>query len=201
MRRTATFGAIFLLATATALPSAGAAGAEPSADQASEDAPEPSGPAAAAGGGADQGQAAAGRKRRGGGKRNKRRGQMSGRVVPDDQLRQELLPRPSGRVHVVSANSHDEADVDLFNADGSYNLDAIEELSYVLRCRRTDAEKPIDARLLTLLSHVYDHYGGKPLEVVSGFRNQRKQTSNHFKGTASDIRIKGVSPKKLRAFA
>jgi len=125
---------------------------------------------------------------------------MSGRVVPDDQLRQVPLPRPSGRVHAISANTHDEADVNLFNQDGSYNLDAIEELSYVLRCRRTDMEKPIDPRLLTLLSHVYDHYGGKPLEIVSGYRNQRKQTSNHFKGTASDIRIKNVSIRKLRAF-
>jgi hypothetical protein len=36
---------------------------------------------------------------------------------------------------------------------------------------------------------------------VSGYRNQRKQTSNHFKGTASDIRIAGVAPKKIREFA
>jgi uncharacterized protein YcbK (DUF882 family) len=192
MLRTATFGAVFLLATAIAMPPASAQTADPQADQASEDGPEH----ATAGGDAAQPQA--GRKRARGGKRSKR---MSGRVVPDEQLRQVPLPRPSGRVHMISANTHDEADVNLFNEDGSYNLDAMEELSYVLRCRRTDVEKPIDPRLLTLLSHVYDHYGGKPLEIVSGYRNQRKQTSNHFKGTASDIRIKGVAPKKLRAFA
>jgi len=71
----------------------------------------------------------------------------------------------------------------------------------VLRCRRTETEKPMDPQLLMLLSHVYDHFGRKPLEIVSGYRNQRKQTSNHFKGTASDIRIAGVPPKKIRAFA
>src|SRR5438477_12886345 len=134
MLRTATFGAVFLIATA-ALP-ASAQKAEPTADQASEDAPEVAGDAA-------QPQAAASHKRGPGGKRSKRHPPMSGRVVPDDQLRQETLPRPSGRVHVASANSGDEADVNLFNGDGSYNLDAIEELSYVLRCRRTDVEKPI----------------------------------------------------------
>src|SRR4029078_10815090 len=71
----------------------------------------------------------------------------------------------------------------------------------VLRCRRTDAEKPIDIQLLTWLSLIYDHFGKKPLQIVSGYRNQRKQTSNHFLGRATDIRIEGVSPKQVRAFA
>jgi uncharacterized protein YcbK (DUF882 family) len=58
----------------------------------------------------------------------------------------------------------------------------------------------MDPQLLTYLSHIYDHFGGKPLEVVSGFRNQRKQTSNHFKGTATDIRISGIGIKQIKAF-
>ena len=91
--------------------------------------------------------------------------------------------------------------MNIYNADGSYSVDAIEELNFVLRCRRTDAEKAIDIQLLTWLSLIYDHFGGKPLQIVSGYRNQRKQTSNHFKGRATDIRIEGVSPKQVRAFA
>ena len=39
----------------------------------------------------------------------------------------------------------------------------------MLRCRRTDDEKPIEPQLLMLLSHVYDHFGGKPIEIVSGY--------------------------------
>jgi uncharacterized protein YcbK (DUF882 family) len=129
-------------------------------------------------------------------------GRFSGRVVPEDKLRADPLPRPSGNLKLVSAaNAADVASVNIYNADGSYNLDALEDVNHVLRCRRTDAEKPIDTQLLTLLSHVYDHFGGKPLQIVSGYRNQRKQTSNHFKGRASDIRIAGVSPKKIEAFA
>jgi len=138
---------------------------------------------------------AAGRGKRG------RRGGPSGRVVPEDGLRQGPLPAPSGKLHVVSVNTGDEADVTLFNHDGSFDLAALAEINHVLRCRRTDTEKEIDPRLLTLLSHVYDHFGRKPLEIVSGYRNQRKQTSNHFKGTATDIRIAGVAPKKIREFA
>ena len=129
-------------------------------------------------------------------------GRFVGRVVPEDKLRKVPLARPSGNLKIVSAaNPGDVASVNIYNDDGSYNLDALEDLNHVLRCRRTDAEKPIDLQLLVLLSHVYDHFGGKPLEIVSGYRNQRKQSSNHFKGRASDIRIAGVSPKKIEAFA
>jgi uncharacterized protein YcbK (DUF882 family) len=142
-------------------------------------------------------------------KRSKRRsksrrhgGKFAGRVVPEDQLRTEPLPRPSGNLEIVSlANPGDRAKVNIYNADGSYSNDAVEELNFVLRCRRTDAEKPIDIQLLTWMSLIYDHFGGKPLQIVSGYRNQRKQTSNHFKGRAMDIRIEGVAPKQIRAFA
>lgn len=130
-----------------------------------------------------------------------RHGKVSGRVVAEDKLRQDPLPRPSGNLHLIFPGVHDEVEVNIYNPDGSYNIEALEQASHVLRCRRTDTEKPMDPQLLMLLSHVYDHFGNKPLEVVSGYRNQRKQTSNHFKGTASDIRISGVAPKKIREFA
>jgi uncharacterized protein YcbK (DUF882 family) len=136
------------------------------------------------------------------GKSRSRKPKFSGRVVPEEQLRKEPLPRPSGKLHLVSvANSHEQAKVNIYNSDGSYNLEALNELNFVLRCRRTDVEKQMDPQLLTYLSHVYDHFGQKPLEVVSGYRNQRKLSSNHAKAIATDIRIKGVSPKEIRAFA
>ena len=130
-------------------------------------------------------------------------GRFVGHVVPEDQLRSEPLPRPSGNLAMVSVNNpHDDpVKVNIYNADGSYNLDALDQLNHALRCRRTDVEKAMDLQLLTMLSHVYDHFGSKPLQIVSGFRNQRKESSNHFKGRASDIRIAGVSSKKIQAFA
>jgi uncharacterized protein YcbK (DUF882 family) len=125
-----------------------------------------------------------------------------GHVVPEDKLRVDPLPRPSGNLVMESLNDPEEGQVkvNIYNPDGSYNLDALEQLNHILRCRRTDTETDMDPQLLTTLSQIYDHFG-KPLEIVSGYRNQRKQTSNHFKGRASDIRIAGVSPKKIEAFA
>jgi len=132
----------------------------------------------------------------------RKKGRFIGRVVPEEQLRIDPLPRPSGYLVLVSANNLGEkASVNIYNPDGSYNLDSLDELNHVLRCRRTDDEKDIDPQLIVMLSHVYDHFGGRPLQIVSGYRNQRKQTSNHFKGRASDIRIEGVSIKKIEAFA
>ena len=162
---------------------------------------EPAAAASADGAGEDGASGKRARKRRG----KSRRGhgaKFAGRVVAESDLRQDPLPRPSGNLEIVSlSNPNDRAKVNIYNADGSYSVDAVEDLNFVLRCRRTDAEKPIDIQLLTWLSLIYDHFGGKPLQIVSGYRNQRKQTSNHFKGRATDIRIEGVTPKQIRAFA
>lgn len=170
-------------------------------DEAGETAPAAEAPAAAPG----DGNGPSAKPARAHHHRRKRshQGRFIGRVVSEDQLRSAPLPRPSGNLAMVSLNNPDEdpVKVNIYNVDGSYNLDALDQLNHILRCRRTDTETSMDPQLLTMLAHIYDHFGGKPLEIVSGYRNQRKQTSNHFKGRASDIRIAGVSSKKIEAFA
>jgi uncharacterized protein YcbK (DUF882 family) len=195
MLRRAALGAAFLLATAVVHPAFAGEEDEPgeSAGAAAEAGDSP------AAGDADGAPAKRAKRR---GKSRRHGGKFAGRVVPENQLRAEPLPRPSGNLEIVSlANPGDHAKVNIYNSDGSYSVDAIEDLNFVLRCRRTDDEKPIDIQLLTWMSLIYDHFGGKPLQIVSGYRNQRKQTSNHFKGRAMDIRIEGVAPKQVRAFA
>jgi uncharacterized protein YcbK (DUF882 family) len=131
----------------------------------------------------------------------RKHGRFTGRVVPEGQLRKEPLAMPSGDLELRMLGLDESVKVNIYNEDGSYNIEALRSLDHVLRCRRTDDEKPIEPRLFTILSHVYDHFGGKPIDVVSGYRNQRKKTSNHYKGTATDIRIDGVTPKKIESFA
>jgi uncharacterized protein YcbK (DUF882 family) len=132
--------------------------------------------------------------------RNRARAKVAGHVVPESKLRTEPLGPPSGNVHLYSLASHESLKVNIYNADGSYNVQALKEVSHMLRCKRTDAEKDIEPRLVAILSHVYDHFDGKRIEVVSGFRNQRRQSSYHYQGSASDIRIPGVKYTKVRAF-
>lgn len=130
----------------------------------------------------------------------RRKNKVVGHVVPDAQLRTEPLGAPSGHLELYNLNSGEEADLEIFNDDGSYDVEELAEATHILRCKRTDTEKPIDPRLIAILSHIYDHFG-KPLQIVSGYRNQRKQTSFHYRGSASDIRIDGVPPKKIVEFA
>jgi uncharacterized protein YcbK (DUF882 family) len=128
------------------------------------------------------------------------RGSVNGRVVSDSELRTSPLPPPSGNIRIYSINYKEEIQTNIYNSDGSYDLVAAKEIAHVFRCRRTGEEHEIEPRLLTILSHVYDHFGDRPLELLSGYRFQRKTTSNHFHGTAADIRVSGVRPRDLRTF-
>jgi uncharacterized protein YcbK (DUF882 family) len=134
------------------------------------------------------------------GARGKGRGKFIGHGVPQTALREAPLPKPSGRVVVVSRNVHAQADVNIYNEDGSFNQVALATLDRVFRCRRTGEERAIDPRLYEILSIVYDRYG-KTIEVNSGFRYQRNEGSRHFHGSAIDISIDGVNWRELFAFA
>ena len=89
--------------------------------------------------------------------------------------------------------------VDLYDQDGDYNEEALDTLNHLLRCKRTGTEKAIDPRLFETLSRIYDKFGHE-LELVSGFRNQKRESSYHFHGTASDVRIPGVPDKVLHQY-
>jgi uncharacterized protein YcbK (DUF882 family) len=59
----------------------------------------------------------------------------------------------------------------------------------------------IQARLIALVAAVSDHFGGKTIEVVSGFRpGTGKKQSKHNTGSAIDFHIRGVSNTELRDF-
>jgi uncharacterized protein YcbK (DUF882 family) len=126
---------------------------------------------------------------------------LMGAVVPEERLRATPPPRPSGNIHLYVLATHESLRVNIYNEDGSYNIEALQAASHLLRCKRTNAEKEIEPRLFTVLSTIYDHFGEKRLEIVSGYRNQRRTTSYHFRGSASDIRIEGVKIAKIRDYA
>jgi uncharacterized protein YcbK (DUF882 family) len=124
---------------------------------------------------------------------------FSGRLARADELRTDPLDKPSGHIELYAVNFRQELTVDLYKQDGSFDDDAIDKLNYLFRCKRTDTEKAIDPHLFEILSRVYDKYG-KRIELVSGFRNQKRTSSFHFHGSASDIRIPGISDTELHRF-
>jgi uncharacterized protein YcbK (DUF882 family) len=135
------------------------------------------------------------------GKKKRARGGavFSGRLASASELRNEPLDKPSGHIELYAVNFRESLDVDLYKDDGSIDEEAIDKLNHLWRCRRTDTEKSIDPRLYEMLSRIYDRFG-KRIELVSGFRNQQRTSSFHFHGSASDIRIPGVSEKELHQF-
>ncbi len=137
------------------------------------------------------------------GKKSKRRrghaALFSGRLATPDELRDAPLEKPSGKIELYAVNFGESLSVNLYNQDGSYNPDSLDQLNHFWRCKRTGTEKAIDPRLYVMLSRVYDHFG-KRIELVSGFRNQKRTSSFHFHGSASDIRIPGVPDKVLHNY-
>jgi uncharacterized protein YcbK (DUF882 family) len=70
--------------------------------------------------------------------------------------------------------------------------------------RQASATHVPDPRLVALIGIVSNHFGGKTLEIVSGYRpyspTQFTPRSNHNFGRALDFRIRGVPNEALRDF-
>jgi uncharacterized protein YcbK (DUF882 family) len=74
----------------------------------------------------------------------------------------------------------------------------------VLASWRTGQKEHINDRLIRLLTKVSDHFGGRPVRVVSGFRpfspNQYTSHSRHNTGHAVDFSVPGVPNQVVRDF-
>lgn len=73
----------------------------------------------------------------------------------------------------------------------------------------TDGSDPIfiDSELVAVLQKIRDHFG-KAVKITSAYRTPTKNKacggqmySQHLYGKAADIKISGVSPKKVAAYA
>ena len=129
------------------------------------------------------------------------RGRFRGHPVSRAELRTEPLPQPSGQVHLVNVNLGEVVKVDLYREDGKLDEESLSKLDHAFRCRRTKEVHAVDPRLFEIMSVIQDHFGGRPIHLVSGFRFQRNEGSRHFHASAMDIKIPGVSAKELYRYA
>jgi uncharacterized protein YcbK (DUF882 family) len=126
---------------------------------------------------------------------------FSGHGVSQATLRTEALERPSGEVVLKAPNLDEDLAVNIYRPDGSFDEAALAELDEIFRCKRTDEVRAVDPRVYEMLSRVYDHFGKRPVELVSGFRFAERNSSRHFHASAMDITIPGVSIREMYAFA
>ena len=142
---------------------------------------------------------------KGSGKKAKRRcsfvKEFQGHGVAKSTLRTEPLPAPSGHIWLRSQNLGEEAQVNIYKADGSFDDAALARLDELFRCKRTNEVRAVDPRLYEQLSRIQDHFPGKQIELVSGFRFAERSSSRHYHASAMDIRIQGVSIRDMYALA
>ena len=123
-------------------------------------------------------------------------------------------PHVGQRGHSSAASSRFERDVihavrldeefRIRAKDGHGKIPAAALQSFERLMRQGEATHPPDPRLVALITVVSNHFGGRTLEVVSGFRaytpTQYTPHSNHNFGKALDFRVQGVRNEELRDF-
>jgi len=127
--------------------------------------------------------------------------EFDGHNAPKDSLRTEPLERPSGEIWVVSNNLQEEVKVNIYAADGSIDEAALAQLDEVFRCKRSHEVRAVDPRLYEQMSRIYDHFGKRRIELVSGFRFKERESSRHWHASAMDIRIEDVTIRELYEYA
>lgn len=80
---------------------------------------------------------------------------------------------------------------------------ALRRLKVFLADRQSGARHDMNPRLVELLAQISDHFGGRQIVVISGFREaggRTRESSRHTEGRAIDFRIRGVDLRVLRDY-
>jgi len=89
----------------------------------------------------------------------------------------------------------------LVDAEGEVLPSTRRSLSAVLASWRTGREVLIDPRLIGLIADVSDEFGGRPVRIVSGYReSSHAPDSKHKVGQAFDFSVPGVPNELVRDF-
>jgi LysM repeat protein len=141
------------------------------------------------------------------GDRQGRDGQGADRTGPPAAGDRAEAPAGKKRVRpgfVRLVRGPDRLEVQLVGRHGHLAPAALAGLSNMLRFYPTGARIAIDPRLAALVARVSDHFGGRPIHVVSGFRPyspvQYTPHSNHNVGRAMDFSIEGIPSTTVRDF-
>jgi uncharacterized protein YcbK (DUF882 family) len=112
-------------------------------------------------------------------------------------------PRTPGVIHIKRIATNEEAVIRVGDRRGRIPPIALNTAEHVWRYPNGQTH-PIDARLLTLLGIVSNHFGSRRIDIISGFRpyspSQYTAHSNHNIGHAVDFRVDGVPNEVVRDF-
>lgn len=126
---------------------------------------------------------------------------FQGHNAATSTLRADPLDRPSGQVWLRAENLGEEFQGNIYKDDGSFDDDALAKLDNLWRDTRSGEVRAVRAELYEHLARICDHFPGKRIDLVSGFRFHERDSSRHFHASAMDIHIADVSIRELYDFA
>ncbi len=109
-------------------------------------------------------------------------------------------PKHPGVVTLYRVWSKQRARIRLVKSNGRVRPAALRRLRHLLRSRNSRRGKLPNRRLVSLIARISDHFGGRTINVISGYREASgytKLSSRHVAGKAIDFRIRGVPTKVL----
>jgi uncharacterized protein YcbK (DUF882 family) len=123
--------------------------------------------------------------------------------APEKASRYAGKPKHPGVVHLSRLVGSEDAIVTVRDRAGKVPKAANPVFTRMLRAK-SGATHAIDARLIALVGIVSDHFGGRRIEVISGYRpyskHQHTAHSNHNIGHAIDFRVIGVPNEVVRDY-
>jgi uncharacterized protein YcbK (DUF882 family) len=112
-------------------------------------------------------------------------------------------PSKRGNVTLYRIATQQNLVVSIVDKRGRVKADATQRLARFLKPRNSTKTKKPNQRLLGLLAQISDHFGGRKIHVISGYRMAGGNThheSRHVAAAAIDMRVEGVPNRVLRDY-
>lgn len=112
-------------------------------------------------------------------------------------------PRNRGVVTFFRVATRERVRIRVLDSRGRPRRAARRRLAHLFRHHQTGREGELHPRLLQVLVRVSDHFGGRTINVLSGYRPSSASNggeSRHVTGRAADIRVQGVNNRILRDY-
>jgi uncharacterized protein YcbK (DUF882 family)/LysM repeat protein len=114
------------------------------------------------------------------------------------------VKKPKRRGYVIISGPNGSWKGQAVGRDGKVTAQGRDGFEKVLASWRTGKRERIHGRLIRMLAKVSDHFGGRPIRIVSGFRpysaDQYAPHSRHNLGRAVDFSVTGVPNDVVRDF-
>ncbi len=126
-----------------------------------------------------------------------------GKERPQKPINYASRPKTPDVIHATRLATSEDFQIRVKDRRGRVPPTAIKSFQHMLRATNNQ-EHEIEPRLVALAGIVSNHFGGRKIEVISGFRpyktTQYTKHSNHNIGHAMDFRVVGVPNEVLRDY-